>query len=239
MAPRRWIGIIVVLISILLPALNKARRAALAAKCLSQENQFYKATRTWLNDHPRQRSFSSSTGWVASLTRYVKDARIFVCPEDDPSGSPGRVPTRVALPLAIQVLESGEIIGLAPSPRVISPAPGYPNGPNYYTLGIEDLPPPDSEMDFNDLILKVAQNPDGSQVVSILSVEGDRTALAGGSKVSYGWNQDDGAYAVSGKILALDYYHPNADGRDARIFRLQYNALYPSTKSRGPCRWRI
>jgi prepilin-type N-terminal cleavage/methylation domain-containing protein len=265
------IGIIALLISILLPALNKARRAALAAKCLSQENQFYKATRTWLNDHPRQRSFSSSTGWVATLTRYVKDPRIFVCPEDDPSGSPGTAP--VALPVAAQALNSAEIIGLAPGPRVVSPAPGYPNGPNYYTLGIEGVGPPNGDMDFNDLILKVAQNPDGSQVITILAVDANVTGVTGSAqfvatggyvfslidaasgvaliplcfpddppytvpgrgttgsgKVSYGWNQEDGAYGVTGKILALDYFQPNADGRDARIFRLQYNALYPTAQ---------
>ena len=165
---------------------------------------------------------------------------------------------------------TGEVIGLTPGARVISPAPNYPNGSDYYTLGIEGTPPPNSAMDFNSLQLKVAQMPNGSQVITFLSINIPPNAkpgdpiydyfafqlvdaasgavlvgcipnvppyiVSGGSgsvasaRLSYGWNQDDGAYAVSGKILALDYFQPNADGRDARIFRLQYNSLHPTAQ---------
>jgi prepilin-type N-terminal cleavage/methylation domain-containing protein len=263
------IGIIALLISILLPALNKARQAAAAAKCLSQENQFYKASKMYLTDHTRDRVFSGSTGWVGPLTKYLKDLRIFVCPSDDTpasltaatSGSGGV--TYVALPLALQVNNTGEVLGFAPGARVISPAPGYPNGANYYTLGFEDMPPPASDMDFNDLQVKVQQNPDGSQVVTILSKSASYTyslidaasgrvlvsdfnstsvapypvqgqGASGGSAasgaVSYGWNQMDSAYAVTGKVLALDYFQPNADGRDSRILRLQYKQYNPNLK---------
>jgi type II secretory pathway pseudopilin PulG len=63
------IGIIALLIYILLPALNKASAAAAAAKCLSQENQFFKASKMWVSDDPKKRVFSGSTGWVGPLRK--------------------------------------------------------------------------------------------------------------------------------------------------------------------------
>jgi prepilin-type N-terminal cleavage/methylation domain-containing protein len=264
------IGIIALLISILLPALNKARQAAAAAKCLSQENQFYKASKMYLSDHQRDRVFIGSTGWTAPLSRYLKDQRIFVCPSDDTPAALTAVTTGGvvygALPFAIQTQGNGEIMGLVPGVRVISPGPGTTNGPTanppYYTLGLEDWPPPGSDMDFNDIVVKVTLMPDGSQVLSVVSKDSanhfdlvdaasgrilyknwestsvpsftapstSTTGTVASGKVSYGWNQIDAAYAVTGKVLALDYYQPNADGRDQRILKLQYKLLNPGTK---------
>jgi hypothetical protein len=128
-----------------------------------------------------------------------------------------------ALPLAILVVNTGDTVRLVPGVRVLSPAPDFPDGPTanppYYTLGFEDLPPPSCNMDFNDLELKVAELPDGSQVVSIIA-----------KSASYTFSLVD---AASGKVLISDF-----NSTTVPPYRLPSGAGSPSTKPSGAPRQR-
>jgi prepilin-type N-terminal cleavage/methylation domain-containing protein/prepilin-type processing-associated H-X9-DG protein len=72
------IGIIAVLISMLLPALNKARQAALAATCASQMRQLGQAFHSYAADHggkvtvyrPAGIDWSTAQDWIAVMQRY-------------------------------------------------------------------------------------------------------------------------------------------------------------------------
>jgi prepilin-type N-terminal cleavage/methylation domain-containing protein/prepilin-type processing-associated H-X9-DG protein len=69
------IGIIALLISILLPALNKARRAANSASCLSNVRQWTLAWQLYCIDN-KGRSFGYNAGnsgllWLAALNKYI------------------------------------------------------------------------------------------------------------------------------------------------------------------------
>jgi prepilin-type N-terminal cleavage/methylation domain-containing protein/prepilin-type processing-associated H-X9-DG protein len=220
------IGIIAMLISILLPALQNAQRSAKAVRCATQMKSFYNGTKTWLTDNPRRRVFSGGSGWNGALMRYMKDPKIFVCPQDDNPFSGGTAT------VAIRVQNTGEILGLQGGARVHRTE----KGPNEYVLGIEDSPPPNSDMDFNDLVLDVKTDPlTGMVTITVMSSEAAYrfdliNAATGevlvpnfqqanlnykvpGSFCSYGWNQEDGAYGINGRILALDFVTYSAWGR--------------------------
>jgi len=101
------IGIIAVLISILLPALSKARTSAQAVKCSSNLRQLVLATHMFANEHggylpkaenngsPRMQGWSLRLGtrwefddnmwsWQWALYKYVnKNAAVFQCPADN------------------------------------------------------------------------------------------------------------------------------------------------------------
>jgi prepilin-type processing-associated H-X9-DG protein len=110
------------------------------------------------------------------------------------------------------------------------------NGDGSYTLALEDTPPPSSDMDFNDLVLRIRKNADGGVTVTVLSRNAsfhfdlidirtdavliplfERSGMSytfpGGFSCSYGWNQEDPAYAINGRVLALDYFQYTAVGK--------------------------
>jgi prepilin-type N-terminal cleavage/methylation domain-containing protein/prepilin-type processing-associated H-X9-DG protein len=96
------IGIIALLISILLPALNKARAQAQRTACLSNLRQLGVGMRMYANDHadrlPNANPANTVNDWtatnrvlVALYERYVKGAKAFHCPSDEDA-----VPTTIA-----------------------------------------------------------------------------------------------------------------------------------------------
>ena len=93
------IGIIAVLISMLLPALNRARRSAQSVQCLSNQRQIALATLMYANDNKQSYPLYSfwwrnnladnnyfnnynNGSWAAELVRrgYVKSPPVFHCP---------------------------------------------------------------------------------------------------------------------------------------------------------------
>ena len=91
------VGIIMILVSIMLPSLQQTRVSARMAMCTSRMHQIYIATTAQKTDlfmRNQKRadgldiSIMQGAGWMEVLTPYVaNDSRIFVCPED--SGSYG------------------------------------------------------------------------------------------------------------------------------------------------------
>ena len=99
------IGIIAVLISILLPALGKARRAANTAKCLSNMRNMALAQMLYVNDNDGylvQAGFAhggidahAEVAWFNTLQSYYQAKLVVRCPSDDsphwgpfPGGAP-------------------------------------------------------------------------------------------------------------------------------------------------------
>src|SRR5687767_13356981 len=90
------IGIIALLISILMPALNNARTQARTIQCLSNLKQIQAAYQMYLNNH-KGKSLHYSTAelnfWMEAMRPFNGDINIIGrCPEaSDPSGGWGRV----------------------------------------------------------------------------------------------------------------------------------------------------
>jgi prepilin-type N-terminal cleavage/methylation domain-containing protein/prepilin-type processing-associated H-X9-DG protein len=93
------IGIIALLISILLPALNKAREASNRIKCSSNIRQIILAAMQRAGDHPkRPMLFPNPTGSNDSFgflwPKYIKGTNLLICPSTQNfirSGSPGDI----------------------------------------------------------------------------------------------------------------------------------------------------
>jgi len=91
------IGIIALLISILLPALNKARDAAKLVQCMSNQRQLCLASQLYAADHqnwiPFPYDYSAGnpggvdpgetySNWCWTIKPYISDPRFFKCPGD-------------------------------------------------------------------------------------------------------------------------------------------------------------
>ena len=75
------ISIIALLVSVLMPALNKAKKIAQAAICLSNLHEFGVASKMYTQDHgglmpPRPGEFD----WPVSLRPYYLDKKLLICP---------------------------------------------------------------------------------------------------------------------------------------------------------------
>src|SRR3989442_1037158 len=76
------VGIIAILISILMPALSRARRQAKMVKCMSNLHQIDLGLRLWGQNYSQH--LPDSGEWVSAVTSATHTAGgIFVCPEDE------------------------------------------------------------------------------------------------------------------------------------------------------------
>jgi prepilin-type processing-associated H-X9-DG protein len=78
------IGVISILTSMLMPALERAKQKGNATKCLNHIRQLELALTMYAGDHdgqfpPRRRQ---PTNWITRLRPYYMDAKILVCPSD-------------------------------------------------------------------------------------------------------------------------------------------------------------
>jgi hypothetical protein len=170
----------------------------------------------WMTDHPRDRFFSGGADFTRGLKPYFKDTSVFVCPAD-----PNPFPTGVAT-LAILVHPTDEIFPLVEGPQMHRIAQGDWSD----NLQIGDTPAL--------LTLNVKKNANGSATIKVLSRSGavrdfdlvvaetkgvvaakfqtpGQTQTVSTLWCSYGWNADERAYGITGKVLALDYYRLSAD----------------------------
>jgi prepilin-type processing-associated H-X9-DG protein/prepilin-type N-terminal cleavage/methylation domain-containing protein len=78
------VGIVALLVALLLPAVTQARRQAKMTSCASQLHQVYLASQTWKIENERRGNPvpMQATGWRTEYAPYVKDLRIYNCPED-------------------------------------------------------------------------------------------------------------------------------------------------------------
>jgi prepilin-type N-terminal cleavage/methylation domain-containing protein len=86
------VGIIAVLISLLLPALSKARQQANATKCLSNVRNMQMAQVMYANEHKGHlvqaglghgsHVIDEEVGWVATLQRFYQTPLLLRCPAD-------------------------------------------------------------------------------------------------------------------------------------------------------------
>jgi len=96
------IGIIALLISILLPALNKARKQASMVKCLSNMRNMTTAQVMYINENKGyliQAGFGHGSeqtndqiAWFNTLQRYYQNKLVARCPADDSAHWPGGTP---------------------------------------------------------------------------------------------------------------------------------------------------
>jgi len=222
------IGIIAMLIAILLPVLNKAREAGKAAVCLSRLNQFHKGTKLWQHDN-KGRVFPGS-GWRAKLATYMRNNKIYICPSDDYPFSSG------VDSLLIDIYQTDYDMALEEGPMVHKQVIDATS----YNLYFDDAPDTShGDHDYNDLVLRITQKPNGDIDVTVVSIEAGyhfdlidaktrqvylrdlgrasppgSTYTVQGGLASYAFNYDtEKVYGVNSKVLALDYYKgmANAD----------------------------
>lgn len=78
------IGIIAILMSMLMPALSKAKQKANRIKCLNNVRQVHMAATMYAGDHddelPRRRHLTNS--WIYALIPYYQNTNVVKCPAD-------------------------------------------------------------------------------------------------------------------------------------------------------------
>ncbi len=235
------IGIIALLIAILLPALQKAKEAANQTACLSQLRQFHQATKLWQYDQ-RGRPFESS-GWRGTLTTYLRNPKVFVCPSDENPFMTG--PDS----LLIDIWETGYDMGLDEGLMVRKTV----TGANSYRLNFDDAPNPNQgDRDYNDLVLEVINDPDKqTTTVKVVSkdagyhfdlIDAKSRSVVGkdigkggaswtvpGGFSSYAFNKNSSEiYQLNGKVLALDYSKSIADPSGDNWANMRAGKSYPA-----------
>jgi len=173
------IGIIALLISILLPSLNKARMSANTVKCAANLHQFGVGAKEWEAQHVKQKfQMGAYYGNLASLQ--ISGA-VWTCPQGDMDQQYFNV-----VSASIHGGNGGSIVydvALAPGPNCIALKAGSsppPNGSNNYgmsdpsaamadhfQLWIDDRPG-SGDGDYNDIGFDVQVNGDGTVTIKNL-----------------------------------------------------------------------
>jgi prepilin-type N-terminal cleavage/methylation domain-containing protein len=87
------IGIIAVLVSILLPSLNRARQTAIATKCLNNVKQLTMANQMYLNEYKGKLPFTNWDGGVGPPPKNAHMGWLYDCPIANPVNDPTKVNT--------------------------------------------------------------------------------------------------------------------------------------------------
>ena len=82
------IGIIAVLVSILLPSLNRARQTAIATKCLNNVKQLVMANQMYLNEYKGKLPFTNWDGGVGPPPKKHTSAGCTTGPDHQPGHRP-------------------------------------------------------------------------------------------------------------------------------------------------------
>jgi prepilin-type N-terminal cleavage/methylation domain-containing protein/prepilin-type processing-associated H-X9-DG protein len=164
------IGILAILISLLLPAIGRARKQANTVTCASNLAQIHRAMMQWKAEQPYA-AFPAS-GWKAAYMKYVaNNAKLYLCPEEE-SSSPLAPSTYDFADLAIRVKRPPEYwdIPLAPGPRALL----NNQTASSFELWFEEQKPTENDpehVDFDDLKLKITTNSDGTVTLTVISTK--------------------------------------------------------------------
>jgi len=230
------IGIIALLISILLPSLNKARAQAVSVKCKSNLRQLGAGARLWQVSNPKTRfEMGAYYGNVASVGI---GPDMWVCPQAEQDNTAFNV---VGATLHGRGGSFDYRIGLIPGPNCIArnAGAGAPSGyqphagaelRDNFELWIDDRPGT-GDKDYNDIGFSVKVNGNGTvTITTIAKSAGDKFDIedavtgqvllanvgAGGSTTTVAGGKS--GYAVNGlsdyaklmlradKIIAMDYH---------------------------------
>jgi len=220
------VGVMLVIVSLLFPAMNRTRTTYKTIKCASNLQQIGEAALAWrLKIDPQK---VEPSVWRTELAKYAERSNksIFYCPEQD-SEAPGVLST-ILYPDGVRYLP-----GVPPGKKIITepgnPPPGplmlYVRGskggtpdptvgmaielrpgafvkmdnatPDGYRLKIEDSFGR-ADMDFNDIVLRFRNNPDGTQSLTIESVDRGNSVLT--------FDLMD----ANGRVLVPDFATPNS-----------------------------
>ncbi len=147
------IAIIAMLVSILLPSLTKAKAMAKKAVCAS--NLFHIGRAMEMHRSDSRTGTVSAYGWGSTVLRYSAP-EILLCPEDeDPHTGMAGTTVEVINTGYDMPLEEGPFTKLERIDR------------DSYRLNFEDIRPGGGDMDFNDLVLRIDEQPDGQVKVTI------------------------------------------------------------------------
>lgn len=184
------VGIIVVLISILLPSLGSSRREAIAAQCGSNLHHLVNAYSMVITSGDKEEADLHAFGWQDTLGPYLGDERekILVCPEHERE-NPFQNAYQ-ASDLVLQVINGGgthlydmalkeeqwtlRIDKNSDAAKLAKPNPDVTQAEidaledNQYYLFFEDLRPHGGDMDFRDVVLLITESTNGQVQVSYI-----------------------------------------------------------------------
>jgi prepilin-type processing-associated H-X9-DG protein/prepilin-type N-terminal cleavage/methylation domain-containing protein len=223
------ITIMTLLMGLLLPGLKRTRGIGRTARCASNLGQIARGgTAHRAEDKMAGRTAAmASSAWAANTFNYMnQDQRGMVCPEDP---KPHR-----SIPFWAVCWTSGSIGSGTSYDLEFEEGPfaqKTATDPNHYTLRIEDIRPSGGDRSFDDIVVTVAIDPNGTATVTatrksgaayafqFMTWEGKATDMPSGTTTavasagpapytSYGANSKLAGIpeGTSGKVQLVDYY---------------------------------